>query len=81
MRTSEAGRGFMTRAVRLVLDFGFNDLGLQRVEIFMHPDNISSKRVAEKVGGQFEGVLRKRIPWPSGNVDALGYSVLPPERI
>lgn len=77
LRTSESGRGFMTRAVRMVLDFGFKDLGLQRIEIVMQPENVASRRVAEKVGARYEGILRNRIPWPGGNVDALGYAVIP----
>lgn len=76
LRTSASGSGIMTRAVRLVLAHGFEALGLERIEIIMRPENIASKRVAEKVGARFEGVLRKRIPWTDGNHDALCYAVV-----
>lgn len=77
LRSTEAGKGYMTRAVRFVLAYGFERLGLERIEIVMQAENVASKRVAEKVGARFEGVLRNRIPWPTGNVDGLGYAIVP----
>lgn len=51
--------GIATEAVKRVLDFGFNDLGLNRIEAKYMPENLTSKRVMEKVGMTFEGVIRK----------------------
>lgn len=48
-------RGYMTQAVELVTDFAFNSLILHRIEINLRPENIASKRVAEKAGYIFEG--------------------------
>lgn len=53
------GKGYMTAALRAACEFGFNELGLERIEVRAHVDNVSSKRVAEKVGFQLEGVQRK----------------------
>lgn len=50
-----ANRGFTTEAVKLVSDFGFNQLGLHRIEINVRPENDASCRVAEKAGFEFEG--------------------------
>ena len=50
-----ANRGFTTKAVQLVTDFGFNALKLHRIEINIRPENLPSIRVAEKAGYLFEG--------------------------
>jgi ribosomal-protein-alanine N-acetyltransferase len=51
-----ANRGFTTKAVSLLTDFGLNDLALHRIEINLRPENEASKRVAEKSGYIFEGM-------------------------
>lgn len=51
------GRGVMTAAVQLVRDYSFAR-GFIRFEIRAYSDNVASRRVAEKVGMRFEGILR-----------------------
>ena len=51
-----ANRGYMTRAVKLMADFGFEKLLLHRIEINLRPENSASKRVAEKAGFKLEGL-------------------------
>jgi ribosomal-protein-alanine N-acetyltransferase len=43
-------KGIATEAARAVRDHGFRDLKLRRVISIIHPDNIASRRVAEKNG-------------------------------
>ena len=43
-------RGLITEAARAVRDYAFVDLKLPRVISLVHPDNIPSRRVAEKIG-------------------------------
>jgi ribosomal-protein-alanine N-acetyltransferase len=43
-------RGLITEAARAVRDHAFADLKLPRVISLVHPDNIPSRRVAEKIG-------------------------------
>jgi RimJ/RimL family protein N-acetyltransferase len=57
VRTSRTGQGIATAAVRLVARFGFEDLGLRRLELLIAVHNVASRRVAEKVGATLEGVL------------------------
>ncbi len=52
------GRGVMTAAVRLVRDWAFDDLGLERLVITAEVDNIGSQRVALAAGFTREGVMR-----------------------
>jgi ribosomal-protein-alanine N-acetyltransferase len=43
-------RGLITEAARAVRDYAFVDLKLPRVISLIHPENIPSRRVAEKIG-------------------------------
>jgi RimJ/RimL family protein N-acetyltransferase len=44
------GRGLATEAAQAVRDHAFNDLELDHVISLIHPDNVASRRVAEKNG-------------------------------
>jgi RimJ/RimL family protein N-acetyltransferase len=77
VRTDAAGKGIAAAATRLLARFGFEHLGLQRIEIIAAVDNIRSQRVAEKVGAVREGVLRNGIRAHGRNVDAVCYSLIP----
>lgn len=77
VRSDRTGRGLATRAARLVACFGFESLELHRIEILMQPDNVGSRRVAEKVGAQFEGRCRHRIDVEGKPCDVLLYALIP----
>ena len=47
-------RGLITEAARTVRDHGFRDWKLSRVISLIHPDNVPSRRVAEKNGMKVE---------------------------
>jgi RimJ/RimL family protein N-acetyltransferase len=72
------GRGVVTRAVRLVCRFAFEELGIGRLEIVVDSDNLASRRVAERAGFQQEGVLRSHLTQrDGGRCDGVMYSLLP----
>lgn len=50
-----ANLGITTRAVEMLTEYGFHELGLHRIEINLRPENGASRRVAEKAGYHFEG--------------------------
>ncbi len=50
----------MTEAGLAVVDFGFEDMGLTRVEARCQITNPASARVLEKIGMQREGIVRGR---------------------
>jgi RimJ/RimL family protein N-acetyltransferase len=52
------GKGVATRTLRLLTDWGFSELGLERIELWIDVANPASERVAERVGYMREGVLR-----------------------
>jgi ribosomal-protein-alanine N-acetyltransferase len=55
------GKGIMTEAVQLVVDYAFNVLGLHRIAAGVMPYNIGSIRVLEKAGFEKEGIARKNV--------------------
>jgi RimJ/RimL family protein N-acetyltransferase len=80
MAAGSRGRGICTRALRILLRFGLDELQLLRLDLITDPDNVASQRVAEKVGFQREGVLRAHLRHPDGRVrDSVMYSLLPGE--
>jgi RimJ/RimL family protein N-acetyltransferase len=74
------GRGVVTRAVRLLCRYAFDELALERLQLVADPDNHASQRVAEKAGFQREGVLRSHLRHPDGRRrDSVMFSLLPGE--
>ena len=53
------GKGLATEAVRRVLDFGFGELNLHRIEAHFIEGNTSSLHLMERVGMTFEGYARE----------------------
>jgi len=55
------GKGYMTKAVKLVVDYGFNELKLHRIEAGVMPHNIRSIKVLEKAGFHKEGIAIENV--------------------
>jgi len=49
------GRGLPTEGARASLQYGFEELRLERVISIIHPKNVASRRVAEKAGLTLRG--------------------------
>ncbi|HEY9101613.1 GNAT family N-acetyltransferase [Chitinimonas sp.] len=64
--TTMHGQGKMREAVRAVLDFAFAHCGLRRVSCVTDVRNERSRRLAEAVGLQAEGLLRGYYPEGDG---------------
>jgi [ribosomal protein S5]-alanine N-acetyltransferase len=58
MGESYAGKGYMSRAVRATLLYGFERQGFHRIEAACLPNNEPSKRLLERVGFTQEGYAR-----------------------
>ena len=59
-----------------VIQYGFDDLGLQRLWARFHEGNDASKRLLEKLGFTYEGRLRKHIVRDGERRDCLIYGRL-----
>lgn len=56
--TQHSGKGYTTEAVNLLVRYLFGRKRVNRMQLNIHPDNAASKRVAEKCGFSFEGIMR-----------------------
>lgn len=54
------GRGLMREALTLLIQHGFDDFGLHRIEADIDPRNTASARVLQALGFRQEGLLRER---------------------
>ena len=70
------GRGFMSEAFSAVIDFFFDEVGVNRIESMHDPNNPASGRVMQKCGLSYEGTLRQADWNNQGIVDACMYAIL-----
>ena len=72
------GRGYMTEAVKSLIDMAFKDASVYRVWAVCDVDNVASARVMEKAGMQREGLLRRWSIHPTSSAeprDSFCYSI------
>jgi len=81
VRSTAAGRGVATSAVRLLRDWGFQNTNLLRLEILIAVGNVASHRVAEKSGANREGTLRGRLLLHGVSHDATLFSFIREEHL
>jgi ribosomal-protein-serine acetyltransferase len=73
---SAMGQGTMTRAVDTMLEYGFLEFDLNRIELRADKDNRGSRAIAERLGFVLEGELRDA-EWRYGEPNTLVvYSLL-----
>jgi len=77
VRNSRQKEGVATRAAKLLIQYGINDLKLNRIEILAAVENLASRRTAEKAGDVQEAILRHRIALPDKIYDAALFSIVP----
>ena len=77
IRQSALNQGVCTTAASMAIEYGFNQLQLQRIEIYVLEDNASSNAVAEKLGSTYEGILRNKLFHNGKSCPAKCYSVIP----
>lgn len=70
------GKGYATEAAKAILKFGFEEVGLHRIEAGCAVDNIGSVRVLEKIGMIREGHKRKVLPLKTGWSDNYEFAIL-----
>ena len=68
-------QGVMTEALGAVLDFLFEQVGVERVETYHDPNNPHSGDVMRKCGMKFEGVREESDRNNQGVCDAAHYSI------
>jgi RimJ/RimL family protein N-acetyltransferase len=72
------GRGYATRAARLLADWAFRHTGIGRLIAGTSPTNTGSQRVLERAGFRREGFLHGRLPGLNGvRVDDVLFALVP----
>lgn len=69
-------RGYCTEAARAMVVYGFNGLGLNRIQAMHFPFNPASGRVMQKLGMTREGLLRQYVCNRGGFADLYLCSIL-----
>jgi RimJ/RimL family protein N-acetyltransferase len=71
-----AGRGYVSEAVQLMVDYLFGAKKPNRIQLVIVPENAASRRIAEKCGFTLEGTARGAFFNDGRNQDVLLYSLL-----
>nr|WP_154892360.1 GNAT family protein [Paenibacillus xylanexedens] len=69
-------QGIMTEVVSKIIQFGFEEVGLERIQARCMVDNTGSAKVMEKVGMKFEGILRNYMKVKNELRDLKMYAIL-----
>ena len=73
-------KGYATEACKAAIKYGFEKIGLHKVQICVRPSNTPSRKVIEKCGLTYEGTLRDYFKMPDGSFEGRMYfSVLQKE--
>ena len=70
------GKGYATDAVRTILAYGFDNLGLERISASTVQHNIGARRSLEKCGFRQEGILRGASYFAGKRHDKILYGLL-----
>lgn len=69
-------KGYMTEAVKVISKFIFNKLKVHRIEVTIHPKNLRSQKLIERIGGKYEGYMREGVYLKDKFVNAKLYGIL-----
>jgi ribosomal-protein-serine acetyltransferase len=70
------GRGIVTKSVKRIIDYAFEEMGMNRIVIKCAPDNLKSRAIPEKLGFTQEGIERDGGRLHTRFVDHVVYSML-----
>ncbi|AEY93283.1 putative acetyltransferase [Streptomyces hygroscopicus subsp. jinggangensis 5008] len=79
LEPAAVGRGLVTRAARLLIDWAIRERGIHRVEWWVSAGNAPSIAVARRLGMRKEAVLRESHLYRGERHDEEIWSVLAPE--
>ena len=74
--TDYKGKGVAKEASRLILSYGFEKLGLNRIYLFTEMENVVAQKLFERVGFTREGIIRQDIVSHGKYVDRIAYGYL-----
>lgn len=68
-------KGYVTEALKRVMEFAFLELGVERIEVDHLADNVASGKVMQKVGMEWIGIQKDKYTKPKGTFDAVCYEI------
>ena len=74
------GKRYATEIAKALVNFGFYDLKLHRIEAGAAVGNIKSLKVFEKIGMTKEGIRRKILPIRGEWIDGYQYAIVEDEK-
>jgi len=77
--TEHHGKGYGTEAVRLILDYGFNQLNLHNIMLSVHEDNLAGIACYKKIGFKESGRRREWIFKNGKYIDVIYMDILESE--
>lgn len=69
-------KGYGQEAVKIILEYGFNNIGLERIAADTLEQNKGAQRSLEKAGFVLEGIERKAVYFAGRRWDRLNYAIL-----
>ncbi|MFT4146311.1 MAG: GNAT family N-acetyltransferase [Mobilitalea sp.] len=72
-------QGYMTEAVKAIIDFFFKEVGLNRIYANFASKNPASGKVMQKCGMTYEGTMRQALKCNNGLFDKVNYAILADE--
>jgi len=73
---NSTGKGLVTKSVSRLLDYGFDEMELNRIVIKCVPENAKSRAIPERLGFTQEGIEREAGWLHTRYVDHVVYSIL-----
>lgn len=69
-------KGLMSEAIKPILDYGFKEMNLNRIEAFIGPDNTASLKLIQKFNFEKEGQLKNHYFKNGKFEDSIVYALL-----
>lgn len=76
LNSKHQGKGIMNETVAAIINHGFNQLNLNRIEAIIDPRNIASEKLLQKLGFEKEGHLKQNVFFNNSYLDSVYYALL-----
>lgn len=70
------GRGIAKTASKLLIDYGFEKLGLNKIYLYTEEENVGAQKLFEKLGFEKEGFFRDDLIYNGRKINRYAYALL-----
>ena len=78
--SEQQSMGYMVEALHAIIDYGINNLNINRIQATVVPENTSSIKLLEKLAFRREGHMKQSVVFSNSYHDELIYALLRKER-